>query len=384
MVNQCQREGYRKSMPDVANVSGALLMAFLASALSTAAAATIGSSPEAALYEKADFLASRGQEAASANILETLVTAAPSDLSRRARVLLMLDERTLFHYRSALDAITPLLGSADTELANHARLLRALVNIPPEIAERRSPVLLQSEAITASVGSEKLHFLVDTGSSFSVLSQSAARIAGLRICPIHYEIASATGQQLYADLAVGDLTIGVTRVRNVVFLVLPDTAMRHAVPYSGVIGMPVLRVLGPLILGREMVASAQHKAPLIFVGGAPNVGIVAQGASMICALDTGSNRSWFAASSGVLGRELPDMRRPAVIQSAAGSDRNISTIEMPLRFTLAGRSAVIHRALEIEPRKPGPDRASCTLGEDAIAALEPVLLDFGQMGIFLQ
>jgi predicted aspartyl protease len=234
------------------------------------------------------------------------------------------------------------------------------------------------------VGKKKLHFLVDTGSSFSVLSRSAALKAGLRIRPVHYEIESALGRKLHADVAVGDVAVAGTLVHNVVFLVLPDQTMGHALPYPGVIGIPVLRVLGPLTFSRHADTPAGREAALVFRGGSPSVEIVMLGTHLACALDTGSDRSWFPPPSGVAAWKLHHARRLSAVRSVVGTDRRISAFEVPLKFSVAGRSAVLRRALIIKPAEPSRSETFCTLGADAIAALAPVSLDISRMKIVLQ
>ena len=84
------------------------------------------------------------------------------------------------------------------------------------------------------------------------------------------------------------------------------------------------------------------------------------------------------------GRKLQDARRFSVIQRAAGMDRRISTFEMPLKFAIAGRSAILHRALVMAKTEHSQNGISCTLGADAIAALAPLSVDFSRMSIMFE
>jgi hypothetical protein len=105
---------------------------------------------------------------------------------------------------------------------------------------------------------------------------------------------------------------------------------------------------------------------------------------MSCAVDTGSNRSWFETSSGLDAVELHGPPRFPAIQSAAGSERSIAAHELPLEFSIAGVSAIIPRALLISPAQHGGNSPPCALGADAITAMEPVSLDLARMQIDLR
>lgn len=361
-----------------------VLPALFAAILSSTIAARAGNPSSQTLYDRAVVLANQGREAASAELLQPLASAPDGRLSRRARWLLMLDERALFQYRAALAAVKPLLGNPDPQLANRVRLLKALTDIPPESAEHRAPVLLRSSLVTAAIGRKKLHLLIDTGASFSVLSYTVAQEAGLHIRAVHYEIKSALGRRLHADAATGDLAMAGTRVHNVVFLVLPDGTLPPGLPYSGVVGLPVLRALGPLIISPNAGGMTRHRAPLVFVGGNVGVEVAVHGTGMLCALDTGSNRSWFKESSSVDIVDLHHAPGFPAIQRAAGSERKISTHEVPLEYSIGGLSMVLPRTLIISSPEQGRNSLPCTLGADAIAVMAPVSLDFGRMQIALR
>src|SRR5438105_1601576 len=158
------------------------------------------------MFNIAAGLAVAGQEETSAEVLRSIRAVPDSDLDRQIRILLMLDERSLFHYRSALNAIAPLLKKGgDQNLQNKARLLDALIDVPPETVEQAAEAKLRDFRFTATVGRAGISSLIDTGASFSALSRSAARRAGLRVRSADYRIETAFGQTTHADIAVGDI-----------------------------------------------------------------------------------------------------------------------------------------------------------------------------------
>lgn len=357
-----------------------MLLAILSSAFRAAGS---GATSDPAAYERAVQLAQRGQEAASAELLRPLASTPNVNLARRARMLLMSDERAMFDYRAALEAIEPLTKTPDSEIANRERLLKSLIGVPRETVEHRVAISLWSPLVTARIGAKKVQVLIDTGASLSVLSRSAAIASGLRIRPVNYEIKSADGQMLHADVAVGDITIADTRIRNVVFLVLPDARLRRTVPCFGVIGLPVLRLLGPLIFQGASRSPPRGDSPVTLVQGNVAIDATVQGRRLQCLLDTGSNRSWVSSSSGVNIRDLADIRRHLVSRTAAGNEHLIPAYEAQLEFSLGGRSAVLNRVLVMPPARRAANGPSCTFGADAIAALAPVALDLYRMRMVL-
>lgn len=338
---------------------------------------------EEMIYARAVALASHGKEAESAELVRSLISSRDAGLSRRARLLLMLDERALFQYRAAFAAVEPLLDKSDVQLANRARLLKALADVPPEKADRNTPIRLTSFRTTASIGGKSLRFVVDTGASLSVLPRSLARAAGLRIRAVNYAIESALGTRLYADVAIGDLMIAATYVHNVVFLVLPDETLPSSMFNLGVVGLPVLRIVGPIDIFPKPARPTRDQAPMVFSNGTIGVEIGLRGIRVFCALDSGSNRSWFKVSSGMNVLNPTGVRKLSTVESAAGSERRISAYEAPIEYSIAGRSEVLHRALLVPPAKHDRNRPSCALGTDAITSLAPVSLDFGRMQIDL-
>jgi clan AA aspartic protease (TIGR02281 family) len=364
--------------------TAALLLALLLYSLSPAETGRPGSPSAGTGYVQAVALARHGREAESAALLRPLVSTNDPVISKSVRLLLMQDERALFHYQAALSALGPLLADPEPQLANRVRLLRALADVPSEMVRRHTPIYLSSPVIAGTIGARQIRFLVDTGASFSVLSRSTAKEAGLHVRPVQYEIKTALGQRIAADVTTGDLAVAGAIIRNVVFLILPDGAIPPGLPYSGVIGLPALRVLGPFNISGLASGRMQNRAPLILVDGSLGLEINLRDTRMQCALDTGSNRSWFASPAGANIPGLSNGREVRTIESAAGSDRKIRARETSLEFSIAGRHALLHRALIMAPPQLDGSSPVCVLGADAVAALAPLTLDFDRMQIVLR
>lgn len=99
--------------------------------------------------------------------------------------------------------------------------------------------------------------IVDTGAGLSVISVSAAKRAGIRMLNSQgLSTGTASERALAVRLGIARrLQIGNAMLTNVVFLVLPDAALR--LPHdriNAIIGVPVLMALGPRL---EFVNSAK-------------------------------------------------------------------------------------------------------------------------------
>jgi predicted aspartyl protease len=96
--------------------------------------------------------------------------------------------------------------------------------------------------------------VIDTDSSFSVLSESAAARLGVRVLEKGATILTSTRPDLPMHLGVADtLKFGEAVFSNVVFAVLPDAALRFAHGYKmdPVVGLPVFVALDRIELARE-------------------------------------------------------------------------------------------------------------------------------------
>lgn len=329
----------------------------------------------------------------------------PVNLTFRARELLMLNERSQFRYREALPAIAPLLQSASADLtarpdvANRARLLDALKDVPPELVDRRArTVVLRTSGglrtITVSIDGRALPLTFDTAANFSVLSRSAAHTAGIRIRPLGYEIRSSTGERVKADVAIGRLAFGSElRIDNAVFLVLPDASLR--IPgreLAGLIGLPVMAQLGAIRFNRSAVALdadggrfAASGTPLAMVAGVPILRVGFLRGTILCRIDSAANRTVtyenfyrrFSNALPVTGR-----REQATVASIGGPAA-LSIRRAPHISFVIGRRTIKLTNVPIISEPDGYDGIACSIGQDALRQLTSYTIDLKRMRLFV-
>ena len=100
--------------------------------------------------------------------------------------------------------------------------------------------------VRVKIGARTQEAVLDTGANFSTISASAARRTGLRILPRAVTVGSSTEQSVPTRLGIArHIQIGDTVLSNVVFIVLPDSALTfpHGYRIEAIIGLPVLMQL---------------------------------------------------------------------------------------------------------------------------------------------
>jgi hypothetical protein len=101
--------------------------------------------------------------------------------------------------------------------------------------------------IAVRLGGHDHEAILDTGANLSTISASAAKQAGIHLLPQALSVGSASQRALPMRLGIAPwVQLGTARLTNVVFIVLPDAALRfpHGYRINVIIGLPVLMALG--------------------------------------------------------------------------------------------------------------------------------------------
>jgi predicted aspartyl protease len=328
------------------------------------------------------------------------------DLARR---LLMREERAEYHYRAALAAIEPLLpkdAAKDepqlADLRNVALLLEALADVPPQTAERGSgPAAIRRDAdgrfpVTINGHAMKLGF--DTGANFSFLAASTAKLAGLEIRSVGVSIAASTGGAVGAQIAVTDITLGPSRIRNVVFLVFPDAGLTMPDGFfmPGLLGFPVISALGAIRHSRDgamhigVAAPAARRPNMALEGNDVLLRVGFRHEDLLCRLDTGAVDTVFYEP---FYRHYPDLftdstRTHALTLGGISGARDIPAYKLPsMDIELAARP--VHLAgpdvmQQSITRNPEDNYLACNLGMDAFKTFGSYSMDLQHLRLDLQ
>jgi hypothetical protein len=277
--------------------------------------------------------------------------------------------------------------------------LAAIEDVPPEVLYpgNENPLALTSDGMLGvRVDDLPSHLLFDTGANFSLLSQSAARDAGLAVRSTDYRINGATGTGIRADVASGTIRFGDgTAVSNVVFLVLPDAALRSpdGRALSGAIGFPVISILGAIrhlrnghIVLARMTADRGSRTGVALAGSDPLLQIEYRGQRLACRLDTGAAQTVFyspfsRAFPGILAGAQRSRERIAGMGGASAVD---DYKLRALRIVLAGR-AVPLRNVRLLAQSIDTDDGGifCNIGRDTLDRLGQYTINFTEMSFSL-
>ncbi|MES1156973.1 MAG: retropepsin-like aspartic protease [Alphaproteobacteria bacterium] len=171
----------------------------------------------------------------------------------------------------ALDAAIPRETDANVraELEQSRAFCAALAHVPAMTAHipTQGDVHLTRDLATLMRGPVKINTgdidaIVDTGSAVSSIRESDAQRLGLHMLPGQVAVGTATSASATTKLAIADsVSFGGARFRNVVFLVMPDSALTFAngaYVIHAIIGLPLLRQLGRIEFRADGDAQNMH------------------------------------------------------------------------------------------------------------------------------
>ncbi|HEX6534259.1 MAG TPA: retropepsin-like aspartic protease [Gemmatimonadaceae bacterium] len=323
----------------------------------------------------------------------------------------------LYRYGEAASAYEGLVrryGAADTALAadwrNSAVLWRAAARaaMPQRIATRAGTTLpmMRDRAgllrVPVRVNGESVSLVFDTGAQLSVLSASEARRLGVQVSADTIRVDAATGLRTTAHLGVARrLRLGSIEMREVLFLVFPDSALAFPqIGYriDGILGFPVLDALGEISLERD----ARLRIPArVDTAGLRNLALddlvmlvagAVDGRRGCYQLDTGASTTALFPSFLAARRGARDARLRARITAdtvgvgGAGGVRLIPGLAVsPLVLATGGATVSLPRVhLYTEPIDDASRVLDGTIGQDVLRQFAVVTLNFRAMSFELR
>jgi len=296
-----------------------------------------------------------------------------------------------FQACSSEAAVAP-QGEADDDVA----MARALQGVPPvraigSASVPLTPNKLGSRSASVTVNGFALPWFIDSGAEVSVVSQSVAERIAVRLLPGSVRVGTTTAPVSGRMAVVDRLSIGDAEIENLPVLVLPDAQLTIAdLPtIPAILGLPALvafhRVAWlnggeTLALGNAAPPVPADAARLYWHEEGVGVPVSTPRGTRGAHFDSGANASYLRAA----GRTL--LTR-AQARSAAPHDRRIggaggmvnSRHDVLPRLTLriAGAPITLTDVSIVDQDKEGAAR----IGDDAIARLSALTLDFDQMRV---
>jgi hypothetical protein len=293
-------------------------------------------------------------------------------------------------------------GISNPEWKDSRERLEVLARHPEQNVAARSYSKLRytnkhnSIEIPLKVNGKSADFILDTGASLSVISESGARTLGVTIHDDTFSMSDITGKRLACHAGTAaELAAGGFRLRNVPFCVLPDsqpgfTADPGSAP--AILGLPVLMAFGTLrwdAAGNFEVGFASRRARLqdanlCFDGSSLLLEATVARRKLSFALDTGNPTTMLFSSWGEAGGAT-GARAPHHFQGL-GEAVQIEAVDLgQMRFLVGGKELV----LKSVPMLAEPIEAECTncsgnAGMDLLGQARRVTVDFGAMRLFVE
>lgn len=239
-------------------------------------------------------------------------------------------------------------------------------------------------------------FLLDTGASLSVISESRAKALGVTIREDSFSMSDIAGKRLACRMGTAaELAAGAFRIRNVPFCVLPDNQPGFvADPESSpaILGLPVLMAFGTLRwdstgtfeVGFPSRRAKLQDANLCFDGSSLLMEAMVARRRLSFALDTG-NPTTMMFSSWADDAGSPSKHARHEFQGL-GEAIQVEAADMgEVRFAVGGKEL----ALKSVPMLLEPIEAECTncsgnAGMDLLGQAKRVTLDFGAMRLMVE
>jgi predicted aspartyl protease len=306
-------------------------------------------------------------------------------------------------YKKTLAQVDALLAIrlTDTDASGDLPLLAELaLSRDQEVAPRHTTVELQEGGLPFSIQSVQATYWFDTGAELSVMSESEAKRFGLSVHKVEAKVGDLNGTRVDTRIAVADeLSIGSVRLKNVAFLVLPDSEppFNEGSPGSrGLIGIPVLLALERFawsedkkfeILPKSSGQTMPH-ADLCFDGNRPLTQVRYEDRDLAFTLDTGATNTDlyppFAAA-------FPDLIRAAVktdsykMEGVGGAKYMEAANLKSVKFSIGGFPVTLNSTgVLLKPTTESSRHFAGNLGIDLLQQAHKVTFDFKAMALALQ
>ena len=301
-----------------------------------------------------------------------------------------------------LDQVLRLMSSGDPErrsTSDARAIFAALKVISPQTVEfgtEKSLVAKSSKlglrSLPIEVNTKQAEWVLDTGMTFSTVTESEAKRVGLTLLDSGGRGSSGqTGKELPIRLAIAtDLRLGSAHLRNVVFAVVADNALNFGPDrLSGIVGLPAIRALGSIAVsasGGVRIHSdstkPQHEPNMFFDGLTLIAEVSHAGRAVPMTLDTGGTTTYFYSSfrETLTSQERAKLSRQNRRFGGAGGSIKVETELLPkLELELPGRTVGL-RGVALRSDTPNP-YSDGLLGIDALKG--GFAIDFNTMRLEL-
>ncbi len=260
----------------------------------------------------------------------------------------------LFRYASVIEPKTL------ADIRNTAQITSALVNVAPQTIDRKENLdiiykrdIANLIRIPVTMNNKTEDYIFDTGANFSTISQSQAKKMGVRELNAKFSVTTSSRNALESKLGGADkMQIGNITFSNVVFIILPDKALKFAggiYKIKGIVGLPVIAQMQEIEITKDnhFKSSASsfkpHAVNLGLEGNTPFLNVTFFGDDRLYIFDTG-------AGATIVGNRFYETYKDSLGNADEGSARvggaggiekiNMRTVKN-VHYTLGGAKNVL-------------------------------------------
>jgi hypothetical protein len=278
--------------------------------------------------------------------------------------------------------------------ANTLAIVKLVADQPPPRAYGSARVPVTSGVrVPVKAGGYNGTAIADTGAQVSVMMQSVAKAAHVKMMGASRDVGSTTAAVTGQIGLIPEVNLGDAVVKNIPVLVLPDAQLtigdgKKSVSLPFILSLYALADFGRvawldhdkwLVLGSAAPASFPDAVPMIWHPTGIAVPLEGPGGRRTAQFDSGADSSYLYESGAAL---LSDAERTSIIKTKRKIGGVGGIVEEDIRrvpqasLTLAGQPLVL-KNLDIA-KQPETGEAA-RLGEDVLQAYSAVVFDFGAM-----
>jgi len=359
------------------------------------------------LYRGATALAFNQVSQAEKNLEEAVRTAVNAEEANEARGALAYLYGRLGRYRDVVRQFDQMLkvqpGRPDVE--NARALFAAFSRYPDQEVARPGPSKVRCQVngggitIPVTINGRTVHWGLDTRANFSVIGESEARLLGLGVQDVRAQMGDLNAGVASTRTAVAErLSIGRAELRNVAFLVIPDSQPpvdRLPPTERGLIGLPVVLALktfewtgdGAFEVGFRSRRDRGDEANLCFDGLVTLTRARFKGKDLDFIFDTGNGAGpqlWarFTKDFSALVKEHGSREVKRVTQFGGSNEREVMVLP-EVRLQVGGLDVALRPANIFSP-PVGNDLQHGLLGMDLLSQARRVTVDFEAMRLTLE
>jgi hypothetical protein len=191
---------------------------------------------------------------------------------RSANAFRLQDYKNAYIYDSIINTqYRHVCDSSEIDIRNDdITIFRCLKDVPKmEIKipqNSKIPVsrdLANFQNVPVTLQSDTVDFVFDTGAQFSVILESIAKKYGAKILSDKIKTGTSNSKKVEGRMGLLDIKLGAIELKNVAFIVLPDSCLTFAhgrYVIKGIIGFPVMYAFSEFTLKEnELIISSQNQ-----------------------------------------------------------------------------------------------------------------------------